>query len=248
MNAAQAFRVLLALGPVDAKSIRRDPMLKYVIFIPVPMVLVLRYGLPFLQARLLVTTGIDITPYYMLAMSFIGMVMPLLVGMVVGFLLLDQRDDRTLSALQVTPLSLNGYLAYRISMPMLVSVVMSVVVIKAAGIIEMGWLEAGVAALAAAPMAPLGALFLAAFSSNKVQGFALSKGSGVIMVPPLAAYFVEGSWRWAFGLAPTFWPVRLFWALQTGEAGAWAYLVIGTVYQFGLVWLLLRRFNRISHE
>jgi fluoroquinolone transport system permease protein len=46
-------------------------------------------------------------------MSFLVVVMPALVGMVIGFLLLDQRDDQTLAALQVTPLTLNGYLIYR---------------------------------------------------------------------------------------------------------------------------------------
>ena len=39
------------------------------------------------------------------------MTAPGIVGMVVGFLLLDERDERTLSALRVTPLSMRRYLA-----------------------------------------------------------------------------------------------------------------------------------------
>jgi fluoroquinolone transport system permease protein len=248
MTALKAVRAIRALGPVDVMSIRRDPMLKYVLLFPIPMILVLRYGLPLLQVRLWQLFAFDISPYYMLTMSFMTLVMPLLIGAVVGFLLLDQRDDQTLLALQVTPLSLNGYLVYRISMPMALSILTSIGVVKGAGLVEIGWAEVGLASLAAAPMAPLGALFLASFARNKVQGFALSKGSSVFMMPPLMAYFVEPAWQWAFGIMPTFWPVRSFWALQAGEPQAWVYLMIGTAYQVLLLRLLVRRFNRITHE
>lgn len=219
-------------------------MLKYVMVAPVPMLLLLRYGVPLLQERLWERYAFDLAQYYVLLMSFIAMVLPLLIGAVVGFLLLDQRDDQTLLALQVTPLSLQGYLAYRITMPMMLSVLFSILMVKGAGLVEMGWVEAGLAALAAAPLAPLGALALAAFASNKVQGFALSKGSGMLMLPPLLAYFMEGSWHWAFGIVPTFWPVRLFWALHGGEAVAGALLLIGISYQLLLILALLKRFVR----
>lgn len=38
-------------------------------------------------------------------------------GVVTGFLLLDERDDRTLTALQVTPLPLRAYIFYRVTVP-----------------------------------------------------------------------------------------------------------------------------------
>ncbi len=44
-----------------------------------------------------------------------------IVGMVVGFLLLDERDAHTPAALRVTPLSMRRYLAYRVSGPLLVA-------------------------------------------------------------------------------------------------------------------------------
>ena len=48
------------------------------------------------------------------------MTAPGIVGMVIGFLLLDERDAQTLKALRVTPLSIRRYLAYRITLPLLV--------------------------------------------------------------------------------------------------------------------------------
>jgi fluoroquinolone transport system permease protein len=248
MNAVKVLRTFRALGPVDMHSIRRDPMLKWVIAFPIPIILVLRFGLPLLRFRLLDLFAFDISPYYVLFASFITLAMPLLIGMVVGFLLLDQRDDNTLLALQVTPISLNGYLLYRILVPLLLSVFTAVIVIKASGMVEIGWIALITAALGAAPTAPLAALFLASFASNKVQGFALSKGASVILVPPLVAYFVEPGWQWAFALIPTYWPVRLFWILQSREAQAWLFLAVGLLYQGGLIYLLVKRFNRIMRQ
>ena len=54
------------------------------------------------------------------------------------FLLLDHRDDRTLTALQVTPLTVEGYLAYRIAVPMVVSVPVMMASVAIADLVTMG--------------------------------------------------------------------------------------------------------------
>ena len=166
-------------------------------------------------------------------------------GSVVGFLLLDQRDDRTLTALQVTPLTVQGYLAYRIAVPMAVSVPVMMAGIAIADLVEMGVAAAFAAAVQAAPAAPLYALFVAAFAANKVQGFALLKGVGVLTWPPVFAWFVASPWQVAIGLDPLYWPLKLFWMLEAGEPRVVLYFLAGLGYQGGLIALLLRRFKTV---
>ena len=48
-----------------------------------------------------------------------------------------------------------------------------------------------VAALCAAPLAPIYALFLTGFAANKVQGFALSKAMRVVFVAVVVAYLLD---------------------------------------------------------
>jgi fluoroquinolone transport system permease protein len=201
-----------------------------------------------LQARLLEVFAFDIAPYYVLIASFITLAMPLLIGMVVGFLLLDQKDDHTLLALQVTPVSLNGYLLYRIITPLALSCDHRCAGDQSQrdGRDRLACAHRGCSGGCAG--CPLAALFLASFASNKVQGFALSKGASVILVPPLIAYFVDSGWQWAFALVPTYWPVRLFWILQSGEPQALLFLAVGLLYQALLIFLLLKRFNRIMRQ
>ena len=103
------------------------------------------------------------------------------------------------------------------------------------------------ATLCAAPLAPMLALFYAAAAQNKVQGFAVMKASGIISVPPMIAYFIEGAWQWLVGLAPTYWPVKVYWLLEAGDALGWLALAVGLAYQGLLIALLLRWYQRVMH-
>lgn len=235
-----------ALGPIDAKSVVRDSLLRWMLLLPIAMALLMRWGVPAVADRLLAEYGFHLETYYTLITSFMVMISPTFVGVVIGFLLLDQRDDGTLAALQVTPLSLSGYLLYRIVIPMLLGVALTIVVIPLVGLVEIQPLGVLVVGLAAAPLGPLYALFLVGFANNKVQGFALMKAAGILSWPPIIAYFVPLVWQWVMGIVPTYWPVKLFWMLDGNESGWWPYLVVAIVYQGLLMWLLLKRFDRVA--
>ena len=241
----KAMKAMKALGPIDARSVRRDSLLRWLVFYPIFLALLMRWGVPLLTVRLAEQYQFDLTPYYMLLMSFLVVMMPNLVGIIIGFLLLDQRDDLTLTALQVTPLTLNGYLLYRITMPMVLSTLMTMAIFPIAGLVKTEFFPLFIISLGAAPLAPIFALFLAAFAANKVQGFALMKASGVVSIPPLIAYFVKSDWQLAFGIIPGYWPIKSFWVIQSGDTNYWIYLLAGLAYQVLLVVVLLRRFNRV---
>jgi fluoroquinolone transport system permease protein len=245
MNAVTVFR---ALGPIDLRSVVRDSMLRWLVALPVLIALLLRWGVPVAAERVSRQYSIDLLPYYPLIVSIVVLVTPMVAGTVIGFLLLDQRDDRTLSALQVTPLTLAGYLAYRLAVPVGVSVVMTAFAVPLTGLVRIGPLPLLLVGLAAAPLAPAFALLLGAFAHNKVQGFAIMKAAGILNWPPIIAWFLPTVWQWAMGIVPTYWPVKVFWMLETGEAGWWGYLAVGTAYQLVLLWALLRRFNAVIHR
>ena len=146
-------------------------------------------------------------------MSYVLLLLPpAICGMVVGFILLDQRDDHTLTALRVTPLPLTGYLVYRLAAPMLLGVGMTLIALPLAGLVPLGPLELLGLALAAAPLAPLTALFLAAFAANKVQGFALQKALGLFLIAPFLGTLLPPPWQAVLWLVPTYWPAALLWA------------------------------------
>lgn len=190
MNAIKAFQVL---GPIDAKSVRRDALLRWMIFFPILIALLVRWLAPMLAE--VFAESFNLTTYYTLIMSsFFVMLNPLMFGVVISFLLLDERDDHTLSALQVTPIGLGNYVVYRTAMPMLLSIVMTMVSVPLAGFAQLPFGQLFLVALLAAPIAPIYALFLSAAAQNKVQGFAYVKGIQTVLMLPIAAFFVHSGW------------------------------------------------------
>lgn len=241
MNAA---RIVSALGPIDVRRVRRDGLLGWMIAIPVGTALIMRFGVPPLTAWLAGTYDFDLTPYYpLIGGYFIVVMVPIVLGFVIGFLLLDERDDATLQALQVTPLSPVGYLTYRTATPTLLSLLLMFLLVPLAGLTTLGPLATVVVALASAPLAPLIAFLLPAFAQNKVQGFALVKLAGAVLMLPVLAFFVPGPWRWLAGIVPSFWSMETLWSLSEGRQ-PWPPLAVALGYPALLVVLLGRRFAR----
>ena len=242
----RAIEVIRSLGPIDARSVTRDSMLRWLVVLTPAMGVLMRYGVPLVAEVLDEKLGFDLVPYYPLVMSFVAVISAGLVGTVVGFLLLDQRDDQTLSALLVTPLSLIDYFAYRLAVPMTFGVALTAIMFPLVGLTELSVAQVLVTSLSAAPLAPMYALFIGAFAANKVQGFALAKAVGILFIPVVVAWFLPSPWQEMMGLVPLYWPLKVFWLFDAGAASsAWAYAVVGVAYQTLVLWLLGRRFAHV---
>ncbi len=245
----KTMKVLKALGPIDIKSLYRDSLLIWMLFLPILWALFIRWGLPSITTMIVEKFQFDLSPYYPVIMSYFVILMtPVIFGLVIGFLLLDERDDGTLTALTVTPLSLNNYFTYRIVVPMLLSIVMAFFVYPIANIGNINSFSLLLAAIVAAPMAPLFALALASIAQNKVQGFALMKVSGFISFPPIFAFFMESNWEIAFGIFPSYWSMKIFWLLEAGQPYPWLLVLAGLCYQIFLIVVFIRRFSRVMHQ
>lgn len=234
---------LRSLTLADLRNVNRDSLLRLMLVYPWLMAALLRWVIPFMTAGL--ADQVDLRPYYGLLTSFFGtLLIPQLFGYVIGFMLLDERDDGTLTALRVTPLSLDRYLLYKLFVPVVVSVVAVYIFVPGVGLVQTPYLPLLPIALVAALAGPFFALLLASLAGNKVQGLAVMKGLGLVTVTPLAAYFVSEPWQWLFGLVPTFWPVKAFWQLLAGEVW-WPTVLSGLVINGIGLFLLLRHFKQV---
>ncbi|MDJ0655977.1 MAG: hypothetical protein QNJ40_17570 [Xanthomonadales bacterium] len=241
MNLLAASRVL---GRIDARNVTRDPLLAWLLPLSLLLAAMFRYGVPPLATWLQENYQVDLVPHYPAIMSFGLLIAPTIVGTVIGFLLLDQRDDRTLEALRITPLTTRGYLGYRVLLPVAISVPITLAVMLIMGLSLPGWDALLVGSVIAAPMAALFALAFACIAENKVQGFALSKASGLVNLPAVVAWFIQSDWQLLFGITPTYWIVKCYWQAMAGEPWL-GFALVGLVYQALIGWLLLRWFTRI---
>jgi len=238
--------VFRSLGAIDARNVARDPMLRWMALFTPGFGLLFRWAVPPVSHALDRQFGFDLVAYYPLLVSFLPLVAAGMTGTVVGFLLLDQRDDQTMTALLVTPMRLGDYLRYRLGGLMVLTAMFGAIMVPLAGLTETTPIQVVLSAVTAAPLAPIYALFLGTFAANKVQGFALAKAVGVVFVPCIVSYFVTGPWQSAFGLVPHYWALKVFWLFEEGAMGpGLAHALIGVAWQAAVLMMLVRRFSHV---
>jgi len=234
-----------ALVRADVASIRREPVLLFLVAYPWVGILILRWFLPRMDAVL--RPGFALADYYGLVTSIFALLtVPVLLGAVIGFLLLDERDEGALAAVRVAPISPSLYGAARTAVPMAMSLAFAFAVVAGLGFVRVPAAGLLAAALLAATEAPIVALLMASVARNKVEGLALAKGIGFLFLAPVIAWFAPAPWQWAAGVLPMFWPVKAFWMVAEG-AGPWhvaAVLLAGALVHAAYFAAFARRFAR----
>jgi len=234
--------VIRTLAVADARLLWRDPLLKWVLGLPLGLALLLRVLIPRTREAL-VASGFDIASYSALVMSGYVMTAPGIVGMVTGFLLLDERDARTLSALRVTPISMRQYLAYRIVLPLVLGTASTLLGYPLIGMSPIPFASLLTIAAVAGVSAPLLTLVLASAAPNKVAGFAVVKVLNGVNLLPVAAFFLPRPLQYVAGVIPTYWPMRALWSAAEGES-YYVYLAVGVMTAVLAVALAARLFER----
>lgn len=228
--------------------IGRDNMLIMLAIYPFVIALFGRYGVPYLQ-RFLMTKDFDLSPHYPVIVTFLILVNPYIFGALASFTILDEQEDRVLEAIQITPIHMLEYLTTKISMIMVISVVTGIIIVPATGLVQIAFGKLLLVNLLMALAAPFNMLLINSIANNKIEGFAVTKGTGFLLMMPLVAFYAPQKYTWFFSVTPAYWPA---YAMATaidptyGLMPYWMYALVGFLYVFLLSALLYRRFeNRL---
>lgn len=234
--------LLLSLG--DLKNISRDPMLSIVLISPLLLALVLKAVLPVAAAAAWAKLSFDLTVHYPFIISMTFPFVPMLVGMLAGLMILEDLDENILAYFAVTPVSKAGYLAYRLTAPVFLSFILSVVMVWIIGLVPVNYPRLILVLLMASLEAPMMALFLGAFASNRIEGLALTKAFGIFLLAPLPGYLLASPWRLAAGILPPYWVSMSFLAGVEGSPLFGIFIAAGLLVHAVYIYPLLGRFNR----
>ncbi len=215
----------------------RDPMLSFMIAYPLIIGLVGRYGLRYIER----TSGMSLLPYTDIILVVLTLVTPNIFGALLGFSILDDRDDHIFESVQVTPLSVAGFLAFRILVVMILSFVSTLFVMWFVEIGNLTWWEIFTVSFLSSLAAPATGLLINALATNKVEGFVAMKGVvGILIVFPVVGLFFVDSKELFFALAPGFWPAKVLSSLVRGQG----VLLLSTAqyYWFGVLYALVANF------
>lgn len=237
---------LLTLTLGDMKNILRDPMLLLSMLAPVLLTMAIRYGLPFAQEFAYLQFTFDLSVYYVFIISFAMTLCPLMIGMLTGFILLDERDENLISYFSITAIGRKGYLLYRLCLPFLLSCLFTFLFLLFAGIIEFQLSFIPIILLVSLN-APLITLFLGVFADNKVEGLALSKLAGFIVIAPIIAYFVDHPLAYLTGVLPPYWAAEAYLAFHSSETVAWLYLLLGCLISVAYLIIFFKLFDKKAY-
>ena len=214
-----------------------------VLSLMVPFILwaLMQFLFPFLEGLVMEQWSVDISPYYRQAGTFFLMLIPMMMGMVYGFILLDERDVGIITAISVTPTGKSGYLKLRMGIPLGLSFIFIILFLLLLGLTgTLTILQLIVVSFLISSQSLILLLVLGAFADNKVMGLAISKGFGILLMGPLLDFALPAPYNWSGAYSPLFWASR---SLQAdSHITFWLYASITFLLHLLLIWILFRKF------
>ncbi len=197
----------------EVKKWLRDPMTRFMLFYPLLFIVVGRYILPVIASE----SGFSLEANADYILAALTLMTPLLFGAIIGFSILDDRDDHILVSIRVTPLSVSYFMLFRLIMVYLFSFAASILVITLSNVGSMGLKDALLVSFLASLSAPVTGLLINLFANNKIEGFAIMKLVGLLIILPVVALIFHDARELFFAPIPAYWPAKIIAASVRGE-------------------------------
>ena len=171
-------------------------------------------------------------------------------GALIAFTLLDDKDDKVLMSLKITPINVKHYVYIKMMVGMIFGFIATFVLVMATDFLPGSsiWLKLGVSVLGAIQV-PSVTLIVNSFSDNKVEGFVVMKMSGLVIMLPMVGFFVTGWVQYLLGVAPGYWAGRAIEAhLVPSDTGNQLIIfAAGVLYNILATWLLMKVYTKRSN-
>ena len=176
-------RALVAFGRNDIRGTYRDPLLVMIVLAPVIWTTGVAALTPLFTEMLVERYDFDLVPYYPLVLTaFLLLTSIIIVGGLASFLVLDEVDAGTLTALRVTPVPLRTFFAYRAATVIVVTTVYVIATMSFSGILEPGLIPALIPiGLLSGLSAVVCLLLIVTVANNKIQGLAIVRALGMLI-------------------------------------------------------------------
>jgi fluoroquinolone transport system permease protein len=225
----------------ELKKWSRDPMMGFMVSYPVIFAMLGRYFLPWLSRNY----GFDFTPFTDLILVIMVLILPISYGALIGFSILDDRDDNVLINIMATPLSIHKFLGFRLVIVFLLCFLATLFTMSFSNIGDLSFRNIVAVSLLASLEAPISGLLINTFSRSKIEGFAIMKAGGSIIIFPIVALFFNDIKELFFSFAPGFWTAKVI-SYFVKDSGFYLtynqYYIIGLAYMLALNVLVYRLF------
>jgi fluoroquinolone transport system permease protein len=184
----------------DLRLIFRDKSLLIMFFLPLIIVLLCREGVPYLTEFIP-----QIPRYYWIIVAGFTSVTASTPSFLLGFIILDERDENIHNILRILPLPQNFILKSRILFIIFLGFIFSLTILIFNGLVHYGFFETVALAVLFSFIPPVLTFAITAFARNKIEAATMYKGLSLVLILPVIAFFVDEIWKYFFGIIPFFW-------------------------------------------
>ena len=228
----------------EIKKWLRDPMLSFMIALPVILALVVRFGVPYAEEQY----NFSLAPYYHVIVAAVMLMNASVTGGIIGFSILDDRDDKIFLGVDVSPVSIGKFMGFRFALSFVLTYISCILVMQIANFGEIPLYAVLLVPITISLFSSVSAMFINLFSSNKVEGFAMMKAGGMIIVFPIVSLFLTDYKEFFFGFEPNFWAVKALSAAMLPNTafnlGFWGYYPVGILYVAALNLIIYKIFKK----
>lgn len=222
------------------RQIREDDMLLVVCIAPVLAAFFFRFGIPYIEKLLCGYFGETaiLADYYLLFDLFLCLISPYMFCFVSAMVMLTEYDENMTNYIAVTPVGKKGYLISRMVFPAVVSFFVSVLLIKCFALTVWPFYMILLVCFLTGILSIAVSLFLFSFSHNRVEGMAMAKLSGLIMIGLPVPFFITSKVQYLFSVLPSFWIAKLC------INRSFLYLLPAVLLSAIWIYLLYKKFDR----
>ena len=257
----------LSLVKYEFKTIVKDLMNLFILLYPVLMLFICGYLLPAIVEK---TAGTDSNSAAIVLLIGFVMLISLggfMMGAMLGFSFLDNRDENTLLNIAASPVTVSGYATFKIIFTYILAILGNIFMVgglkllaSESYVVNYGGMTIGlfdhityghiiIFSIVSSLIVPFVALVLGAIAKNKIEGFAMIKGGGLFVMIPMLILLesFQDAKQYIFGIFPNFWPMKALLNLSLGTQNAanmnfWLYMLIGAIYPILLGVFALKMF------
>ncbi len=222
------------------KQIFKDSMLFMVCIAVVLTAFFIRFGIPAAEKFLCSYFNKEaiLLNYYLLCDLFLALMTPYMFCFASALMMLTEYDENIASFLAVTPVGKKGYVISRLIFPAGIAFIVSVIILSIFSLTEWSVWMIIIICLLTSVSSVIITLFLFSFSHNRVEGMALGKLSGILMLGLPVPFFLTNKFQYLFSFLPSFWIAKLC----ISENGIYLLLALAT----SVIWIsiIYKKFSR----
>ena len=221
----------------DLKQIMRDPIMAILMVAPLLLISVIKLIVSLLTPFILTRFGFDFSPYLDYLFVFVVMMCGSILGIVTGFMMIDERDGKIAELMSVTPLGRGGYLFNRLLFAATLSIFYCILSYYVLDIIKLPFITVLFVSLLSSNYAILIGLLIFSFADDKVKGLTFAKAINSLS---LFAFTDLLGLKWLTVLSWFFPPYWITMVVQSPSSLLIYGLALGV--NLGWLWLLIRNY------